>query len=87
MYQYIHEILNNKIISDKQHDILELIFYYFDKGKTKTHNILMGKGKTSTITPMIVFRNYITNFKNNLVDKEGKSKNKVRIIMPDNLID
>jgi hypothetical protein len=76
MYQYIHEVLNNKIISNEQHKILNNIFEYFDDNKTKTHNILMGKGKTSTITPMIVLRNYIE-----------KAMNKVRIIMPDNLID
>jgi hypothetical protein len=75
MYQYIHEILNNKIISEEQHEILINIFVYFDDNQTKTHNIIMGKGKTSTITPMIVFRNYVK-----------KDMNKVRIIMPDNLI-
>jgi hypothetical protein len=77
MYQYIYEVLNNKIISNKQHEILKTIFEFFDNKETKTHNIIMGKGKTSTITPMIVLRNYV----------ENKGMNKVRIIMPDNLID
>jgi hypothetical protein len=94
MYQYIHEVLNNKIISNEQHKILDNIFVYFDKKQTKTHNILMGKGKTSTITPMIVLRNYVEKSMNKVnVEKSmnkvnvEKAMNKVRIIMPDNLID
>lgn len=72
----IFELTSGLFLRTDQVETLNLINDDVDNNRnSKTYEILMGKGKTSTLTPLLMLRNYFNNKFNN-----------INIILPDHLV-
>ena len=73
----LFELISGNIIRKDQDNVLKEINYDIIIGKyDKVYEILMGRGKTSTITPLIILNNYL--FNNNI--------DQYNIILPNSLV-